>query len=209
MILFGYWRSSAAYRVRIALALKGLAYETRGIDLRHGMQGASEFLARNPQGRVPWLEDGAVGLSQSLAIIEYLDETYPAPPLLPAEPGARARVRAAALTIACDIHPLGNLSVLRRLRDQFGADQAATDAFAAHWIAEGFRALEQGVADWPFLFGDGVTLADICLVPQMANARRFGVDLAAFPKLVAADAGLRQLPAFEAARPELQLDAAV
>lgn len=207
MILYGYWRSSAAYRVRIALALKRLAYETRAVDLRYGGQGAAEFLVINPQGRVPGLVDGDVALSQSLAIIDYLDEAYPAPPLLPVERAARARVRAAALTIACDIHPLGNLSVLRRLRDHFGADQAATDGFAGHWIAEGFRALEQGVDGGAYMFGDAVTIADVCLVPQMANARRFGVDLAPFPKLVAVDAALREMPAFAAARPEVQPDA--
>ena len=157
---------------------------------------------------MPWLVDGDVGLGQSLAIIDYLDEAYPAPPLLPVDRAARARVRAAALTIACDIHPLGNLSVLRRLREQFGADQAATDAFAGHWIAEGFRAIEQGVGGGPYLFGEEVTLADMCLVPQMANARRFGVDLSAFPEAGAKwMPALRDLPAFAAARPEVQPDA--
>ena len=210
MILYGYWRSSAAYRLRIALAWKGLHVETREINLRHGAQRDPAFLAVNPQGRVPFLLDREVGLGQSLAIIEYLEESRPdAPRLLPADLAARARVRAAAQIIACDIHPLGNLAVLRRLTSQFGADQAATDAWSAHWIAQGFTALEALAAPHgPYLLGDEVTLADVCLVPQMFNARRFGVDLAPFPRLVAADATLAALPAFAAAHPERQPGAA-
>ena len=205
MILYDYWRSSSAYRLRIALGLKGLAYEAREIDLRHSAQHAPDFVALNPQARVPVLVDGDVALGQSLAIIEYLDETHPALPLLPAEPTARARVRAAAQTIACDMQPLGNLAVLRYLRAQFGADEAATDAWAAHWIEAGLPALEaMAVPGGPYLFGDAVTLADICLVPQLYNARRFGVDLAPFPRLAAADAALTAIPAFAAARPEAQ-----
>ncbi len=205
MILYGYWRSTSSYRVRIALALKGLAYEAREVDLRHDAQSDPAYLRINPQGRVPLLIDGDVTIGQSLAIIEYLDEVYPAPALLPANPSARARVRQAAQIIACDIQPHGNLAVLRRLTSQFGADQAGTDAWAAHWIALGFAALEaMATATGPYLFGAEVTLADVCLVPQIYNARRFGVDLSPFGLLVAADAALRQLDAFDAARPEAQ-----
>ena len=210
MIVYGYWRSSAAYRLRIALAWKGLAAEPREVDLRTGAQHDPAFLALNPQGRVPFLIDGELNLGQSLAIIEYLEEKHPeAPRLLPASPAARAHVRAATQIIGCDIHPLGNLAVLRRLTSQFGADQAATDAWSAHWIAQGFIALETlAAAQGPYLLGDAVTLADVCLVPQMFNARRFRVDLAPYPRLVAADAALAALPAFAAAHPDRQPGAA-
>ncbi len=208
MILYSYWRSTSSYRVRIALNWKGIAYETRAIDLRVGEQAADDFIAQNPQGRVPYLIDGDVRLAQSIAIIEWLEETRPEPPLLPRDPALRARVRMATQTIACDVQPLGNLGVLRRLHQQFGADQGATDAWAAHWIAEGFAAIEPMAAETdPYLFGADVTTADVCLVPQMANARRFGVDLTRFPRLVAINAVLRALPAFAAARPEVQPDA--
>ena len=155
MIVYGYWRSSAAYRLRIALAWKGLAAEPREVDLRTGAQHDPAFLALNPQGRVPFLIDGELSLGQSLAIIEYLEEKHPeAPRLLPASPAARAHVRAATQIIGCDIHPLGNLAVLRRLTSQFGADQAATDAWSAHWIAHGFIALEAlAAARGPYLLG--------------------------------------------------------
>ena len=204
MILYGYWRSSSAYRVRIALALKGLAYEAREIDLRHDAQQSPEYLGLNLQGRVPFLIDGAVALGQSLAIIEYLDETHPDPPLLPQGPAARARVRSAAQIVACDVQPHGNLAVLHHLKSAFGAEQAQTDAWAAHWIAAALPALEAMATDGPYLFGAQPTLADICLVPQFYNARRFGVDLAPFPRLVAADAALGLIPAFAAAHPDRQ-----
>lgn len=209
VILYGFWRSTASYRARIALNWKRIDYETRAVDLRHGGQDTDAYRAINAQGRVPWLLDGEVGLGQSLAIIEWLEETRPKPPLLPRDPARRARARQAAAIIACDVQPLGNLGVLRRLAGQFGADEVATEAWAAHWIAQGFAALEAIAAEneGPYLMGTAVTLADVCLVPQMYNARRFGVNLTTFPRMVAADAALNELPAFAAARPEAQPDA--
>lgn len=210
--LYSYWRSSAAYRVRIALAVKGLDYDTRAINLLTGAQSGVGFTMLNPQGMVPYLIDGEVGLNQSLAIIEYLDEVYPAPPLLPADPVGRARVRAAALAIACDIHPLNNLRVLRYLKDPLGHDQEAVETWQRHWIETGFAALEE-IAEagartaGAYLFGDAVTIADVCLVPQFVNARRVQADVARFPALSAIDARLNALPAFAAARPERQPDA--
>ncbi len=211
VVLYGFWRSTATYRARIALNWKRIDYETRAVDIRHGAQDERAYRGMNAQGRVPWLIDGEVGLGQSLAIIEWLEETRPEPPLLPRDPARRARVRQAAAIIACDVQPLGNIGVLRRLVGQFCADQSATDAWAAHWIVQGFAALEAIAAetDGPYLIGTSVTLADVCLVPQMYNARRFGVDLVEFPRLVAADSALNELPAFVAARPEAQPDAAV
>lgn len=208
-ILYGYWRSSAAYRVRIALALKRLAYTTKPIDLRSGAQAGIGFTMLNPQGLVPYLIDGDVGLNQSLAIIEYLDETYPDPPLLPGSAVERARIRAAALTIACDIHPLGNLRVLTYLKDEFEADQNKVDRWSEHWIEAGLAALEEVAVNSSgrYLFGDTVTLADICLVPQMYNARRVRTDLSAMPTLVAIDKRLNALPALRRAAPGVQVDA--
>ena len=208
-VLHGYWRSSAAYRVRIALALKGLAYEYRAVNLIGGEQGGEDYRALNPQGLVPLLMDGEHRIAQSLAIIEYLDETYPAAPLLPADRAARAHVRALALGIACDIHPLGNLRVLRYLKTELSHDQAEIDAWARHWIAAGFAALEMAASghSGPTLTGADITLADVCLVPQMYNARRFGTDLAPFPRLVEIDARLREHTAFAVAAPERQPDA--
>lgn len=206
--LHGYWRSSAAYRVRIALALKGLSYEPLPVDLRSGAQGEAEFRTLNPQGRVPVLVEGETVLTQSVAILEYLEELHPEPPLLPRTPLDRARVRAMVQIIACDIHPMGNLSVLRYLKDHLDARDNAVEAWARHWIAAGFVALEAAAtAGGPYLLGRSVTLADVCLAPQMYNARRFGVDLAPFPALLAVDTALAELPAFEAARPEAQPDA--
>ncbi len=209
--LYGYWRSSAAYRVRIALGLKGLDYEHKGIDLRTGAQGGIGYKLLNPQGFVPYLIDGEVGLNQSLAIIEWLDETYPEPRLLPDDPLARARVRAAALTIACDIHPINNLRVLKYLKNPLGQEQEAIDAWARHWIEEGFTPLEEIAEGSPgsYLFGDRPTLADICLVPQMYNARRVRADLTRFPTLVAIDKAMLDLPEVKKARPEAQPDADV
>ncbi len=208
--LYTYFRSSAAYRVRIALNLKGLSYEPVFVHLRKGEQQGEAYRAVNPQGLVPALETAEGVLAQSLAIIEYLDETHPSPPLLPAEPFARAQVRRMAQIIACDIHPLNNLAVLKTLKRDFGADEEAIGRWYAHWIHRGFAALEELVARYGSAersFGEAVTLADVCLVPQMANARRFAVDLEPFPRLVAIDAALRALPAFAAAAPEAQPDA--
>lgn len=207
--LYGYWRSSASYRVRIALALKGLAYDQTAINLAKGAQSGFGFKMLNPQGMVPYLIDGDAGLNQSLAIVEYLDEVYPAPPLLPGDALARARIRGAALQIACDIHPLNNLRVLNYLRGPLGQPQAAVDDWYRHWVETGFEALEElaEVATGKYLFGDTVTLADVCLVPQMWNARRLQADIARFPKLSAIDVRLNALPAVAAARPERQPDA--
>jgi len=209
MILHGYWRSGAAYRTRIALALKGLAYGQQGVDLRTGAQKSEAFVALNPQGMVPALEvDGAV-LTQSPAILEWLEEAHPAPPLLPADPVARAQVRAMAALIGCDIHPLNNLRVGKALRETFGADQAAVDSWAARWITPGFEALEALVArhgaGW--CFGAAPTLADCYLIPQIYSARRFNVPLDAFPRLLAIDAAAARHPAFLAAHPDAQPDA--
>ena len=209
MILHGYWRSGAAYRVRIALALKGLAYETQGHDLRTGAQKAADYVALNPQGMVPALQiDGAV-LTQSPAILEWLEETNPQPPLLPDDALSRARVRAMAALIACDIHPLNNLRVGKSLREDFGADQAAVDAWAARWIVQGFTALEALVErdGQGWCFGDTPTLADACLIPQIYSAHRFNVPLEAFPRLLAIDAAAQAHPAFIAAHPDNQPDA--
>jgi maleylacetoacetate isomerase len=208
--LYSYFRSSAAYRVRIALNLKGIDYATIPIHLQRdgGQQKKEDYRAVNPLMRVPVLrlDSGAV-LSQSLAIIEYLDEVHPQPPLLPRDPVGRARVRAAALVIACDIHPLNNLSPLRYLKNELGQTQAKIDAWYHHWILAGFDALEEMVAPAPYAFGSEVTLADICLVPQVANARRLKVPLDRFPRIVAIDEACAKLPAFEQALPENQPDA--
>jgi maleylacetoacetate isomerase len=206
MILHGYWRSSAAYRVRIALNWKGIEAERHEVDLRNGAHHGADYLALNPQGLVPCLVDGPLVLSQSLAIIEFLEEIRPDPPLLPAEPGARAKVRAAALAIACDIHPLNNPRIMNYLRGEMGQPQDAIDAWIKHWIAGGFGPLET-MAGGPYLCGDAVTMADLCLVPQMYNARRFSVDLSPYPKLTTIEANLLALPAFDRARPENQPDA--
>jgi maleylacetoacetate isomerase len=212
MRLYTYWRSSAAYRVRIALNWKGLSYQALPTHfLRNGGEHrAPAFLARNPQGLVPVLEDGDIVLAQSLAIIEYLEERYPEPPLLPREPEARGRARSAALTIACDIHPLNNLRVLQYLKTELSQPQPQIDAWYRHWIGSGFAALEQEAlrhGDGRHLLGAQVSIADVCLVPQVYNARRFKVDLAPYPTLVAIDAQLSAQPAFQAARPEAQPDA--
>ncbi len=209
MILHGYWRSGAAYRTRIALALKGLAYDQQGVDLRTGAQRSEAFVALNSQGMVPALEiDGAV-LTQSPAILEWLEETHPEPALLPAGPVDRAHVRAMAALIGCDIHPLNNLRVGKALRETFGADQAAVDAWAARWIVPGFEALEAQVArhgaGWSF--GGAPTLADCYLIPQIYSARRFNVPLDVYPRLLAIDARAAQHPAFIAAHPDAQPDA--
>jgi maleylacetoacetate isomerase len=208
--LYSYFRSSAAYRVRIAFNLKGLGYETVPIHLQKegGQQLKPDYRAVNPQMRVPTLKlDSGELLTQSLAIIEYLDEVHPQPALLPRDPVDRAKVRALAQLIACDIHPINNLAPLRYLKNELGQDQAKIDAWYHHWVLAGFDALEAMVQPGPYAFGVDVTLADICLVPQVANARRLKVPLERFPKLVAIDAACAALPAFQKARPENQPDA--
>jgi maleylacetoacetate isomerase len=207
--LYDYWRSSAAYRVRIALHLKGLAYDSVPVNLLKGEQSAPDYMAHNPQGLVPLLMDGDHSIAQSMAIIEYLDETHPAPPLLPKDAYLRAHVRAIANVIACDIHPVNNLRILNYLKSEMAQSQEAIDTWYRHWIVQGFAALERQAHSNTFMFGDHATLADICLVPQMANARRLGTDLTPFRRLVAIDTHLRTLAAFEAAAPENQKDAVV
>lgn len=203
LTLYDYHRSSAGYRVRIALNLKGVAHVRADVSLLEGHQRAPEHLARNPQGFVPVLDTGDAMLTQSLAIVEWLDQTFPEPRLIPAEPHARARATAQALLVACDVHPLNNLRVLRRLETQFGADADARTAWIHHWIAEGFAALEtMAGAEGPFLGGVAPDIADLCLVPQMYNARRFGMALDAYPRLVAVDAAAQALEPFAAAHPD-------
>ena len=209
MILHGYWRSGTSYRTRIALNLKGLAYETAPVDLRTGEQTSGAYLALNPQGLVPALEtDDGLVLTQSPAILEWLEETHPEPPLLPSDAAGRAQVRAMAAVIGCDIHPLNNLRVLKAVRG-LGADQAGVDAWAGQWIIEGFTALEALVArhgdGW--CFGGSPTLADCYLMPQLYSARRFNVDLVAFPRLLEIETRAEAHPAFIAALPENQPDA--
>lgn len=208
MKLYSFFRSSAAFRVRIALGLKGLPYETVPIHLTRGEHRAEAFRRLNPQRRVPALvlDDGTV-LIQSLAIIEYLDETHPEPALLPADPVARAKARAVGGIIGADIHPVNNSGVLKMLREQFGADEAKINAWVKHWILEGFAAVEALIEPGPFAFGRSPTIADICIVPQVYNARRFKVPLGDFPKIAAVDAAARALPAFAAAFPDAQPDA--
>jgi maleylacetoacetate isomerase len=212
--LYGYFRSSAAYRVRIALNLKGLSYESIPVHLQKegGQNLKPEYRAVNPQGKVPTLAPfrNHVFLIQSLAIIEYLNETHPSPPLLPDHPLDRAKVRAFAQVIACDIHPLNNVAPLRYLKNKLGQEQAAIDTWYHHWIIEGFTALEAlvyPIRSGAYAFGADITLADICLVPQVANARRLNVPLDRFPKLVAIDAACNKLDAFIKARPQNQPDA--
>jgi len=211
MRLYTFWRSSAAYRVRIALHLKGLAFESVSKKLAQGEQRAADYLALNPQGLVPTLDDDGRTLTQSLAIIEYLDETHPEPPLLPRDAPGRAAVRAFAQAIACDISPLNNLRVLNYLRGPLGLDEHGVTRWYRHWIVTGFAALEPLAArhsrDRRHCYGESPTLADVCLVPQVYNARRFDCDLSPFPTLVAISAALEALPAFAAARPEAQPDA--
>jgi maleylpyruvate isomerase len=208
--LYSFFRSSAAYRVRIALNLKGISYKTMPVHLVKdgGHNKLPEFRAVNPQMRVPVLvTPRGETLIQSLAIIEYLDETHPQPPLLPQEPIARARVRAIADLIACDIHPLNNTGPLRYLKNNMGQEQSAIDAWYHHWIIAGFEALEQLITPGPYACGREVTLADICVVPQVTNARRLKVPLERFPKIVGVDRACLALSAFDRARPENQPDA--
>jgi maleylacetoacetate isomerase len=210
--LYSYWRSSAAYRVRIALNLKGLEHELVPVHLARdgGEQHSAEYRALNPQELIPILRHGQRIIRQSLAIIEYLDETWPATPLLPATARDRARVRALAQIVACDIHPLNNLRVLQYLEREAGMPQPERDAWVGHWISLGLQALEALLDDHPatgeFCEGEAPGLADCCLVPQVYNARRFKVDLTPFPSIVRIDAACRELPEFHAALPENQPD---
>ncbi len=202
LILYDYWRSSAAYRVRIALALKGVAFDVVPTSLIDGAHLSPAYRALNPQGFVPALSVDGVTLTQSLAIIDWLDSAYPLPRLIPFDPLARAHAMSQALVIAADMHPVNNLRILKYLKDVLGHDQAAIDTWIRHWIVEGFKALEAMAPDNGFFGGNAPNLVDICLVPQMFNARRFDTNLTAFPKLVAIDAACTALPAFAAAHPD-------
>jgi maleylacetoacetate isomerase len=211
--LYSYWRSSAAYRVRIGLNLKGLPYDIVPVHLVRdgGQQHSDAYRALNPQELVPMLGHGQRRLTQSLAILEYLDEVWPTPPLLPATARERQRVRALALLVACDVHPLNNLRVLQYFEHEWNVPQPERDQWVKHWIEDGFRAAEALLAEHPstgdFCEGEKPTLADCCLVPQVYNARRFGVDLAPYPTIRRIEAACLALPAFDAARPENQPDA--
>jgi len=211
-VLHGFFRSSAAFRVRIALQLKDLDVEHVSVHLRSGQQHTAEFMKLNPAALIPvYVTEEGVALTESLAIIEYLDEVVPQPRLLPASPLERARVRSLAYLIACDVHPIQNLRVLQRLRTQFGADDDAANAWARHYIEQGLAAFEVELARSPatgrFCHGDTPTLADICLIPQVFNARRFQVDLTPFPTVRRVVDHCASVPAFERARPEAQPDA--
>ena len=205
-VFYEYWRSSAAYRVRIALKLKGVDYESRSVDLRDGAQNDPEYRALNPYGLVPMLVIDGHQLTQSLAILNYLDLRFPNRPLIPAAAAERAHVVSMALAIACDIHPLNNLRVLQYLKGQLGHSQDEVDAWYRHWISTGLPALETQAKDrsGAFMFGDGPTAADVCLVPQLYNARRYNVPLDAYPTLLRVDENANKLDAFAAAHPDHQ-----
>jgi len=205
-VFYEYWRSSAAYRVRIALNLKGVDYESRPINLPESEQRSDEYRALNPLGLVPMLEIDGHRLTQSLAIINYLDLRYPNVPLIPASAADRAHVVAMSLTVACDIHPLNNLRVLKYLKNELGRSQDEVDAWYAHWIEEGLPALEAMAAPQAgkFLFGDAPTGADVCLIPQLYNARRYNVPLDAYPTLLRAEENANKLEPFAAAHPDRQ-----
>ncbi len=212
--LYGYWRSSAAYRVRIALNLKGLDCEQVPVHLIRdgGEQHRPEYAATNPQRLIPVLQHGQRMIRQSLAIIEYLDELWPDPPLLPIAPRERARARALALLVACDIHPLNNLRVLQYLEREYNAPLSEREAWIRHWIEDGFAAFEallvEDLSRGEFCEGESPGIADCCLIPQVYNARRFGVNLDPYPNIRRIEAACLALPAFDAARPELQPDVA-
>lgn len=210
MKLYGYWRSSASYRVRIALALKGVEVEHIAVNLREGEQGLGEHMERNPQGYLPVLElEDGTQLTQSLAIMDYIDATFREPDLMPRDAVKRSKILAASLMIAADIHPIQNLSVLKYIRAEHGKGDDGVKAWAAHWIAKGFTALEEIAQDYdtPFLMTQTPSFFECCLIPQVYNARRFGVDMDVFPKLKAIDAACNALPAFIQAAPEQQADA--
>lgn len=208
--LYSYWRSSAAYRVRIALNLKGIPFETVSVSLAPGVaeHRKDEYRAINPQMLVPYLQDGDIGIAQSMAILEYLEETYPESPLLPRDEPMRSRVRAFCNHIACDIHPLNNLRVQKYLKNVLGADEKAGKDWYQHWIHEGFRSAEKLADNGACVCGNAPTLADALLVPQMYNARRFNVPVEDFPRLVRIVDACNELPAFKKAAPEQQPDAA-
>jgi maleylacetoacetate isomerase len=212
MRLYTYFRSGTSHRVRIALNLKGLAYEPVYVHLLKGEQRQERYRALNPQGLLPLLEDGEARISQSLAIIEYLERTHPEPPLLPDDPAGQARVRSLALICACEMHPLNNLRVLKYLKDPVGLNQARRDAWCRHWMEEGFAALEQRLATEPetgrFCHGHRPTMADICLVPQVVSSERWGTDLGPYPTIRRIHAACLELEAFVAAMPANQPDAA-
>ena len=210
--LYSYWRSSASYRVRIGLNLKGLAYQTVPVHLVRdgGEQHDPGFRKSNPQGRVPVLEHGSRVMLQSLAILEYLDETWPTPALLPSSGRDRQRVRAIAQAVVCDIHPLNNLGVQQYFEHTWHVPQPERDGWVRHWIGDGFAAIEAMINDHPatgrYCEGDTPTLADCCLIPQVYNARRFSVDMSAFPTIIRIEQACLALPEFDAARPERQPD---
>jgi maleylacetoacetate isomerase len=206
IVLYDYAKSSAAYRVRIGLNLKGVDYASRQVNLLDSEQKGDAYRALNPQGLVPMLEVDGHRITQSLAILVYLDQAYPEPRLMPADPFDGAHVRAMAMTVACDIHPLNNLRVLKYLKGELGQEQSAIDAWYSHWVSEGLAALEALAAPraGTFLFGDTPTLADVCLVPQMFNARRIKVPVEPYPTLLRADANAAALDAFAAAHPDRQ-----
>ena len=205
-LLYDYFRSSASYRVRIALNLKGVKYEQRPVNLAKGAQKKDDYRGLNPQGFVPMLEIDGHRLTQSLSIIVYLDQKFRDPPLMPADPADAAHVRSLALTVACDIHPLNNLRVLKYLRGPLGVSEEAKDEWYRHWVAEGLAALEEMARPraGAFLFGDSPTIADVCLVPQLYNARRFSVPIADYPTLRRADETASAHAAFAAAHPDRQ-----
>lgn len=211
--LYSYWRSSAAYRVRIGLNLKAIEHEIVPVNMLKdgGEQHTEDYRRLNPQGLVPTLVDGDTVLGQSLAILEYLDEKYPQVALLPTQTQARAAVRQLALLVACDIHPLNNLRVLKYLTGELQVSEDAKDSWYRHWIVSGFAALETALVNanpgGPYCFGPAVTLADLCLIPQIYNAHRFNIDLQPYPRLCAIEAACLRLAAFERARPEVQIDA--
>jgi maleylacetoacetate isomerase len=212
MRLYTYFRSGTSHRVRIALNLKGLAYQPIPVHLLKGEQRQEYYRTLNPQGLLPLLEDGELRISQSLAIIEYLERTYPEPPLLPEDPAGEARVRSLALICACEMHPLNNLRVLQYLKNSLGLDQAARDAWCRHWMEEGFTALEQRLVTEPetgrFCHGDQPTLADICLVPQVVSSQRWSTDLGPYPTVRQIYNTCLELEAFMTAMPANQPDAA-
>ncbi len=209
MKLYDYWRSSAAYRVRIALNIKGLEAEQISVDLRAGGQKAAEYLAVNPQGLVPFFEDGDLAINQSLAIIEYLEEAYPDQPVLPKDPILRAKVRAVAQVIAVDIHPLNNVRVLQFLEGDLGVSQKKRAIWYHHWLAKGFHTVEAMAKTLPgaFCCGDEPTLADICLVPQVYNAKRYEFDLSHYPTVRSINDRCQEVEAFAKAAPQHQPDA--
>ena len=211
MKLYTFFRSSAAYRMRIALNLKGIDYDAEFVSLPKGEHRTDAFLKVNPQGLVPVLIDGETALVQSMATIEYLDETHPEPPLMPSSPSDRAYVRGVSQVIGCDIHPLNNLRVLKYLRDPLGHDEDIVQSWYAHWIAEGFRSLEgllnTGGQSGKFCFGDQVTMADVCLVPQVFNAQRFNCPTDDYPTVMAIFENCNAMKPFQDAHPSTQGDA--